>query len=187
MLDKVKFSQTLIGLGEMFDKQITEFVIDTYYEIFKDYSENHFNKAVMLCLRTHKYSTLPKPADILQYLEGTRDDKALMAWLKVKEALDKGDYYQTIEFDDPIISHCINALANGWMEFSELTMLKKDMPFIEKRFMDLYRLFMNRDIKEPQKLVGFAETKNRELGHTEHIPKPIQIGQDEQLKLPKGK
>ncbi len=49
----------------------TLMVYDMYFEIFKDYSYKQFNQAVTLCVKSHKYNTLPKPADILEFLEGT--------------------------------------------------------------------------------------------------------------------
>jgi len=178
MLNKSKFINIMTGLCEVYGKTPSEFIYDIYYNIFKDYSLNQVNNAINDCVKEHKYNTLPKPAEILEYIEGSKDDKAMIAWIKVKEALDKADYYQSVEFDDPVISHCIKAL-DGWMNFCNMTMLKKDMPFVEKRFMDLYRLFLKLEVKGPVKLIGFAETKNRDSGNLENIPEPIAIGYGE--------
>lgn len=185
MLDKQKFLILLTGLGEMFDKQITEFMIDIYYDILKSFDYQAVEQAMKQVLMSHKYNTLPKPADILEFLQGSKDDKALIAWLKVKEALDRADYYHSVKFDDPIISHCLEAFG-GWMDFCNETILKKDIPFVEKRFLDLYRLFLKREVNKPVKLTGFIEAKNREGGYLQHIPKPIEIGQiKERLRLSK--
>jgi len=179
MLDKEKFITLITGLCELYKQTPSQFIFDLYYDIFKNYNYETVAKAVRQVIATHKYNTLPKPADILEFLEGSKDDKALIAWLQVKEALDKGDYYKSIEFTDPVISHCINSLG-GWMEFSELTMLKKDMPFVEKRFIDLYRLFLKREITKPQRITGFIEAKNREKGYLKSIPEPLQINKVKQ-------
>lgn len=175
MLVKADFVNLMMSMGEVFDKQVTEAQLDIYYEIFKDFSFEQIKKAFYSCLRTHRYNTLPKPADILSFLEGTQDDRALMAWLEVKEAVIKAGYYQTVEFRDPIISHCLEELG-GWMAFCSCQ--KDELPFIEKRFMDLYRLFEKRGTSLPVKLVGFIEVRNRELSQLEHIPKSVKIGFD---------
>lgn len=69
-MNKAQFIKTLVGLCELYDKEASEFVINTYYEIFKNYTNNEFNKAVTECVKKHKYNSLPKPAMILEELNG---------------------------------------------------------------------------------------------------------------------
>lgn len=175
MLDKIGFAKLMLILGEIYDKQITEFVADIYYDILKDYDYLVVESAIKKVISSHKYNTLPKPADILEYLEGTRDDKALVAWLQVMEAVQKGGYYASIEFADPIIAHSINELG-GWQWFC--CTQKDELPFIQKRFMDLYRLFLKRGVKDNLRLIGFIEARNNQLGNFKDIPEPIRIGID---------
>lgn len=173
MLDRVKFVSLMTGFCELYNKVPSQFLYDIYYEVLKDYSYEQVNKAFMDCIRVYKYNLLPKPAEILEFLEGTRDDKALMAWLQVMEAVQKGGYYASIEFADPIIAHCVQELG-GWQWLCCIE--RKELPFIEKRFMDLYRLFMKRGVQNNIRLIGFIEARNNQLGHFEEIPKPVKIG-----------
>jgi hypothetical protein len=168
MLDKNEFLKLMMPLGEIFDKQITESILDIYYDIFKDYSINILKTAFNKVIKTYQFNTLPKPADILEYLEGTPQDKAMIAWLQAKEAVQKGGYYASIEFSDPIISYCITELG-GCAPISEL-------PFIEKRFLELYRVLAKRDIKINSRLIGYIELCNSEKGYYDKIPEPIRIG-----------
>lgn len=178
MLDKMSFSKMMLGLGELYDKQITEFVADMYYDILKNYDYPQVEVAIKKVIATHKYNTLPKPADILEYLEGSPSDKSLIAWLKAKEAVSKGGYVASIEFDDPIISHCLESLG-GWQWFCDVPI--DELPFVEKRFRDLYNTLRKRDIALPIKLVGFIENKNSERGFMDKIPEPVKIGFKEKL------
>lgn len=171
MLNKERFVVTLTGLCDLYGKIPSEFIFDTYYAIFQDYDNQAFEGAINTCLKNRVYNTLPKPAEILEYLEGTKDDKALAAWLQAKEAVRKVGYYQTPDFQDPAISHAIVELG-GWMEFCSAPV--EELPFIEKRFMDLYRLFLKRGVNVPTRLIGFIELKNLEKGH--NVPDPIRIG-----------
>jgi hypothetical protein len=156
----------------MYGKPASEFMYDIYYNIFKDYSAEQFSYALNKCLKNRVYNTLPKPAEILEYLEGTQDDKALIAWLQVKEAIQKGGYYASIEFADPKIPHCINDLGGWtWLCCSQIG----ELPFIEKRFMNLYQLYSKRDIPlDNIRLIGFIEAQNNQKGYD--IPEPIRIG-----------
>ena len=154
------------------------FYLDIYYNIFKDYSNDSFSRAVTNVVKSNKYNTLPKPAEILEFLDGDKNDKALMAWVHAKEGVKLCGYFDSPDFSDPIISNCIEELG-GWVKFCscELT----ELPFIEKRFLDYYRLFLKREIKEPKKLSGYAEITNNNNGHK--VPKSIKIGYTEALKI----
>jgi len=72
MLDKVEFIKVMTGLAEVYDKNLSECILDIYYEIFKEYENKEFKAAVMECIKTHKYSSLPKPANILDELHEQR-------------------------------------------------------------------------------------------------------------------
>ena len=163
----------MLGLGEIYDKQITEFVADIYYEVFKEYDYQAISNAIKEVVKSHKYNTLPKPADILEFLEGTKDDKALVAWMQINEAIQKGGYYASVEFGDPIISNAIIELG-GWQWLCSQEI--KDMPFVEKRFMDMYRLLLKRGVSENKKLIGYIEAHNNKKGFIKNIPEPLRIG-----------
>jgi hypothetical protein len=169
-MEKNKFVGIMTGLCEMYNKEPSKFLINTYYEIFKKFTTDEFGNAVTSCLKNRPYNSLPKPAEILEYLEGTRDDKALAAWIEARKAVVKIGMYETVEFDNPIISHCIKELG-GWEAFCSVD--DKERPFIEKRFCEYYRLFLKRGIKEPTKLPGIIEIKNTEKG--QEIPKPKKL------------
>ena len=182
MLDNEIFIKTMTGLCEIYGKNPSEYIFEIYYEIFKDYDINQFNSAVTKCIKSNKYNVLPKPAEILEYLEGDKNDKALFAWIQAKEGVQKCGYYDTPHFTDPIISHCIEELG-GWMKFCSCDI--EELKFIEKRFTDLYRLFLKRDITERKKLLGFSELKNANGGFDE--PKNIvKIGSESRKLLING-
>ena len=179
MLEKSRFLELMTGLSQLYDKDLSPFALDIYYDILKDYEYPRLEKAVKQVIANNKYNCIPKPAEILEYLVGTRDDKALSAWLQAHNAAIAVGHWQSVEFKDPIISHCLNELG-GWIAFCSAQI--EELPFIEKRFMNLYNLFLKREVKEPMKLVGFVELKNFEKGYFTDIPEPIKIGFTEEQK-----
>jgi len=171
MLDKEKFVTIITGLCEMYNQKSSEFVFNVYYQIFKNYSVERIEKAIMNCIKSHKYNTMPKPATILEFLEGSKEDKALSAWIQVMEGIKKAGYYNTVEFRDPIVSHCIDSLG-GWMWLCSQD--KSQLPFIEKRFLELYQIFMKREIERPILLIGYFDAVNCKKGYD--TTKVVKIG-----------
>lgn len=183
MLDKKEFLKLLFGMGEIFDKQITDFIIDAYYEIFKDFSLDEIKKAFTLCVKSYKYNTLPKPAEILGFLVESQEDKLIKAWMQVNKAIHEGGFYATVEFKDKIIHHCIDELG-GWQWLC--SQQQESMPFIEKRFYSIYKIFKKRRPNKTPRLLGFIETKNYAKGYFEEIPDVVRIGFKEEVKMIKG-
>jgi len=164
--------EVMIPFGELYDKKISDGILEIYFDIFKDYSTNEFKIAAYKVIKSHVYNSLPKPASILEFLEGTSNDKALMAWSLAQDAVVKVGYYDSPKFEDPIISNCIVELG-GWQEFCSVK--TSELPFVEKRFTDLYRLFLKRGC-DMLELVGFHNAGNRLTGYKEKIKPPILIG-----------
>ena len=158
MLDKQRFIEIMVGLCDLYGKTPSEFIYDTYYGVFKDYTEKEFSSAITKCIKNRKYNSLPNPAEILEYLEGTSDDKAMMAWLQLKEAVCKGGFNKSVEFADPIIAKALDNLG-GWEWFCNSSI--EEEPFNQKRFMDIYRLLDKSGLPiENKRLVGFIGGKN---------------------------
>jgi len=167
-----EITKVLYVFGELYDKKITEGIAEIYYDIFKNYSVDEFKTAAYKVIKSHVYNSLPKPASILEFLEGTSDDKALMAWSLAQDAVVKVGYYDSPKVEDPIISNCIVELG-GWQEFCSVK--TSELPFVEKRFTDLYRLFLKRGCGMLE-LVGFHNAGNKLKGYKENIKPPILIG-----------
>lgn len=179
MLDRKKFSEIMAGLAEMYGKDISEFMLEVYYKSLQDYTFEQVNDAVFKCIKTHKYNTIPQPAEILEYLEGTPHDKSMTAWMQVKEAIKKGGYYASVVFKDPIIAHAVNELG-GWMWLCSTD--ESELPFIEKRFMEYYKTLSKKGELKNVKLVGNIEAINNEKGYDDKY-NLLEIGFDEQKKI----
>lgn len=177
-----EFNIVMLGLCEIYNKQPSEFLIEMYYNIFHGYHINQFKKAVTGCIKSNKYNVLPKPAEILEFLEGSKEDITLLAWIYAKEGVQKCGYFNTPDFRDPIISHCLEELG-GWVKFCSTSL--EELPFVKKKFMDYYRLFLKREIKEPKKLAGYAEIINNNKGYDNF--ERIKIGYNEEAIKLSGK
>lgn len=179
--DKIEFVKRLMALGELFDKSITDSLIDIYYDCLKKYNIDDYIRASSQLALTCKF--FPKPAEYLELLEGNQTDKANLALIQLEKAIEKHGYYSTIVFPDKIIHAAVDAMG-GWMEICKMTV--DDWKYKRKEFINIYNTLSKRPIASyPEKLIGFHEQNNRQGGFLSHVPTPIMIGEGKKL-LEKG-
>ena len=80
MLDKDKFSKLMGITGEVFGKPASPEVAAMYYQILKDFTDEEVEKAFYNVLKTHKFETFPKPANILEHIP----KKGIDQWIIIK-------------------------------------------------------------------------------------------------------
>ncbi len=180
MLNEEKFIELLGSVSEIYKQDLSSMAIGLYYNTLKEYSYEQVEKALNTVIRTYKYNCMPKPAEIVEAIEGKESDRALIAWQSVIDTIRKHGYYQTIIFDDKIIHMCIEHLG-GWMWICEQTI--EDMKFISKDFMKLYSVLEKNPRKPQKKLIGYFELHNSEGGYKKDIPDPILIKSGKNVKL----
>lgn len=162
MLDKIKFLDLISGLTDIFDAALSDFAIELYYETLKEFDYESVSRACKEIIKTHKYNSMPKPAEFLEFITGNPEDKAMLAWDAVIRAVRHCGYLQAPDFEDNVISHCIAHLG-GWEWLCNQT--TEELKFIAKDFRQAYHVFAKRQNAEPARLTGFIERRNRELGY----------------------
>ena len=173
--DIKNFAQLLLMIGEYFKQEISENLTEIYYRGLENYELSEVEKAINKHLKNSVY--FPKIADLVKLIDGSDDDKAYQAWLKVNDALDRYDYYDTVVFDDRLIMKIIEDLG-GWMWLSDIS--NKNLPFVARDFQNYYRRLLQKEFVDcPNKLIGYFEINNKE----DHRPHPIFIGDKEQAQL----
>lgn len=156
MDDNPKFKELMAGLGELFDKDITETLANIYWTALKPFSDAECKAAFNQVIATHKYSKFPLPAVFLEILAGTQADKAMEAWLMVNETLSTVGTYPTVVFPDPAIHSTILALG-GWIALGECT--NQELVWKEKDFCRIYPTKQKLTI-HPENLLGLDERSN---------------------------
>jgi len=172
MLNKKQFVELISSIAEIFGKDLSSYTIKIYYEIFKKYPFEKIEQAFKQAVMGHKYNTMPKPAEILEHLELSLEDKALYAWNTVIETIRSNGYYDSVEFEDKVI-HTVIEILGGWEWLCDQE--KDEMKFIGKEFIRLYKLYAQNPKKAPQRLVGFFERNNRNKGLIKYIPEIVFI------------
>ena len=134
------------------DKISDEF-IEAYYAILQRFSVSDFKKAVIEILQTHKYNTIPKPAEFIEIMDGSKEKalniehEAINAWEWADFARNYHGIYKSVFFENPKITQTIFSVFGDWIGFCDSKDgLKNDM----KNFINYYKLIGD-DFKAPQK------------------------------------
>jgi len=162
MLNKEKFVDLIAKVSEVFGKDLSQEAIRIYYEVLKEYSYDQIERAFYLILQTHIYNTFPKPAEIIEAIEGKQTERSLAAWQTVIDTVRKVGHWDSVSFDDRVIHNCIEALGD-WEWLCGQT--KDELKFVQKEFERLYTMFSKHPREAKERLIGFNERKNLQGGH----------------------
>uniref|UniRef100_A0A6M3JP69 DUF6475 domain-containing protein n=1 Tax=viral metagenome TaxID=1070528 RepID=A0A6M3JP69_9ZZZZ len=202
-MNKKEFTQRLLIISEAVGIDLKKERINIYWDIFKDYPDNELIRAFNLSLKTNKF--FPKPAELIELIEGSPADKSLQAWNLVIANINA---YQSITFTDKRISATILDMSESWSDFC-YSLTKDNMVWKEKEFRERYNHYSKRPIPAdtPGHLVGITEANNRKLDYDKHqpnniwwkknypgqpipeidcIPEPVQVGLEAQPQIPQG-
>ena len=128
-----EFAKTLVAAGLIHNREIDSIVIDIYIESLKGYDIGGCTQALKRLMSTSKF--MPKPADIIEILEGDVHGKALSAWPEVMllarnsaEARSANEITQSVVLD-----------MGGWKRFGHAQY--SEHPFLQREFVDRYETY----------------------------------------------
>lgn len=171
--DLVKFTTLLAGLGELYGKFISEQLTDIYWQTLKIFDWQDVQHA----FQAHLYNPncgqfFPKPADIVRFIEGSGETRALRAWTIVEKTMHQVGIYQSVVFDDPLI-HAVIEEMGGWIKLCSMTL--EDLPFRSREFQKRYMGFViKKPNRYPKYLYGLSECENAKNGYD--VESPLLIG-----------
>lgn len=174
--DMPAFLKLMMGIGHLYDKDMDEHLIDLYWLTLRQFSFQEVKHALEAhVLNPDIGQFLPKPADIVRYLQGSSQTQAMKAWTKVYRAIGQVGSYDTVIFDDPLIHVVIDEMG-GWIALCKTA--EKEIPFRGKEFEKRYMGYV---LHPPQtfskKLLGRFEAENQLQGI--ETQRPICIGEFE--------
>lgn len=72
MKDKKKFVELMTGLCEIFGKPTSQFIYKAYFMALNEFSDEEAEAAIYTLIKTHKFRTLPTPANIIDVIVDNR-------------------------------------------------------------------------------------------------------------------
>ena len=171
--DRAKFLEVLTGVHDFYGKDMTPFAVQVWVQACEAFDVQQVTKALSAHLMDPEHGRfMPKPADIVKQLQGTRTDRSLIAWGKVLNAMQRVGAYESVCFDDGLIHAAIDDLG-GWPQMCQGKL--DDLPFLERRFCDSYKAYANKgDCTFPAVMQGLHSIENGIKGFDG--PKPMLIG-----------
>lgn len=172
-MDRLRFAKAIAALHEYYGKPVSEAVVELYWQGLYQYTNEQLETAVMRHIQNPDNGQwMPKVSDLVKMMAGSTQDAALMAWNKVERAISGVGTHRSVAFDDPII-HVVLEDLGGWIDLGQT--LEKDLPFVRKRFEEIYRSYKARQEIPPHKpyLIGKSEAQNNNAGFKSDPPKLV--------------
>jgi hypothetical protein len=171
--DISKFIAMMAGIAELYGKCISAQLTDIYWRALKHYELQDVQRALEAHVNNPDCGQFfPKPADVVRFIDGSGETKALLAWTKVEQAIVGVGKYESVAFDDPLI-HAVLEDMGGWINLCSKT--NDEMPFSANEFRKRYMGFVNKKPeRHPRYLPGISEIENGKSGYA--VSPPALVG-----------
>jgi hypothetical protein len=170
-MDKERFDRNLTGLAEMFDKELSEFVIMAYQQALSRFNDDQIERAMMAAAFSLKF--FPKPVELIELIEGKSQDRAIVAWDTLLTSIRRYGSYQSILFADSKITKTVE-LMGGWLQVCATT--EDETKYRMTDFLKIYQGLNGN--AEQMALMGRYEQDNVMRGFVDRVPEPVRIGFD---------
>lgn len=142
MKNKTLFREYMTGLGELFDKKITDILKNIYWKSLEPFTNEQCKEAFDRIMAGSKW--FPKPADIIETINSgipKVEDKALMvATAIIANLRTNGSRVFPLEISDDLIA--IHLMKHRWpyRSWAE-TVLESELKWWTKEFCESYRAY----------------------------------------------
>lgn len=140
--DKVEFKILMVGVGELYNKEITKPLMRIYFSSLTNYSLDDVERGISAHTMDAKHgSFFPKPADIVRHLQTgdlSTENKAELAWAQVMREIRVTGSYGSLNLDDKQALAAVKALGS-WKQLCASTV--DEMTWKKKEFVSMYETY----------------------------------------------
>lgn len=178
--DHEQFSELLADVVGFYGQTVSRFAMGVWWQACQGFDLEQVRAALTAhAMDPERGHFAPKPADLVRQLQGTQTDRALVAWGKVLQAMQRVGAYSSVAFDDPAI-HAVVEDLGGWPKLCREPM--DALPHVQRRFCEAHRVYSRRpDLSFPAKLVGQHEAENRLQGRS--VAPAVLVGNPDRARL----
>jgi hypothetical protein len=155
------FAGLMAILAELFGKDLNAQLVEIYFRALADFPIERIASAVDEAVRRLKF--FPKPAELIELMEGFPDDQAEHAWGQFWLALTRGGTYRSLFCEDVVLAETIRRIYGSWAEAGNIPRPEYDPPghqIHHKNFVSTYRDLVRRPQPWDPYLIGRTEAAN---------------------------
>lgn len=180
--ERKEFAELIAGVYAYHRTQVSPAVIGMYWRGCQRWSLEQVRKAIdELTMDAEAGKFVPKIGDLTRVLEGTRTDRAQLAWGRLLEAAASVGAYTDVAFDDPAIHATVEDLG-GWVKVCRSE--TKDLGYLQHRFCESYRAYVGRgQFGYPAVLGGDRSPDAMYAKRGLPVPRPRLIGDPQRAQL----
>lgn len=155
------FAGLMALLAETFDKDLNPQRVEIYARALAEYPIEVIAAAVDETVRRLKF--FPKPAELIELIEGSPDDQAEHVWGQFWLALNRGGTYRSLFCEDVMLAETIRRLYGSWADTWNIPRPEYDPPghqIHHRNFVSAYRDLARRPQPWEAYLTGRFEAAN---------------------------
>lgn len=115
-MDRDAFAQAMFTLGETFNEPISDVKVEAYFDALGEFDVTQVLPAMKATLRKSKF--FPRPADLIEAIEGDRDEAADAAWGAVLREIRRVGYVGTPNLEERAL-RAVCELWGSWRRLCE--------------------------------------------------------------------
>ncbi|MHB1701197.1 MAG: DUF6475 domain-containing protein [Acidobacteriaceae bacterium] len=171
--DYERFANLLNAFAEIHGKPLSTGAIGLWWQALERFDITQIEDAFSQIVKDpDKGQFMPKPADVIRAIEGSKVDRAALAWGKVLDAARRVGAYADVVFDDAAIHAAIED-QGGWPKVCRTEV--DELGYLQHRFCESHRAYTARgEFEYPALLTGDANSSNRRTGH--QLQPPALVG-----------
>lgn len=180
--DQQRFGDILRDVMAFYKQDVTPFALSVWWQACQRFDFDQVRKALTShAMDAERGVFPPKPADLVRKLEGTATDRAMLAWGKAFDAMQRVGAYSDVVFDDPAIHAVIQDLG-GWSKVCRTE--TKELSYLQHRFCESHRAYTEREVFDyPRLLSGDRSPDDHYAMRGLKPPKPAVVGDLEAARL----
>ena len=180
--DKPAFKDLITDVMAFYKQDASPFALSVWWQACQKYDIEQVSKALTAhAMDPERGQFAPKPADLVRQLEGTATDRAMIAWGKVLDAIQRVGGYTDVVFDDAAIHAVIEDLG-GWVKVCRGE--TKDLGYLQHRFCEAHRAYSAKgQFDYPRQLMGDRSPDEMFIRKGLPPPRPALIGNTERARL----
>jgi len=152
--------------GDKLTDQQRAFKKELFFKIIGKYPPEKVKEMTLTMIKNRKFSNYPKIAEMVEIIEGNKEEETELAWAYLLEQVSRYGYYYSVSFQKyPAIGGFIES-EGGWINFCDKLSDAQDDGkeiWIKKEFEKSYSAFKKREV--PTYFEGYFEIENNKKGY----------------------